>query len=259
MTNRRLTNCHLALTAALLVHAPLAALAQSTHMLMPEGSKDIYLSLAAVHSPRSLGSADSEFGIVPVLAAQWANGVFINNTTLGLQLSDDEDFSYGPLFAASRSRTPGADGKDGESRFRPQLGGFLFYRVSSGVSVSSRLLYGGSSDRRGLRVESMASYWQLVSAHHSIGVAAGATLANRSALQADFGVTPGEAGRFPVHAVHSGMRDASLALHWRWELTHKTALHSWVEQTRFLGSAGASPRLEQRNGTTAVTMVTWRF
>jgi MipA family protein len=247
------------LAAVLSVGAAPSAIAQSAPMLMPEGSKDIYLSLAAVHAPRANGSNENRLRVVPLISAELSNGVFINMNRVGMQLSEDFSLGYGPLFSPSRSRVPDTEGRDGRSRFTPEFGGFFTYRISQGLSVSSNLMYGGSSDRRGLAIHGAAAFWQQVRPHHSVGIETGLSLANRSSLQADFAVTPAQAGRLPAHEVHSGLRDASLSLHWSWELTHKTTLRTWAQRRHFLGSAGASPRIEQRAGTTVATMVSWRY
>jgi MipA family protein len=247
--------------ALLLACAGAPALAEPTHMMMPEGSSEVSLALALVSSPRRIGSAENVMGVAPLISAQWANGVFINLNTVGMHLSDQSNTQYGPLISPTRSRvtkyTP--SGPETKSRFTPEIGGFFNYHLAHGIGLKSRLMYGGSSDHRGVRMQLGAHLWQPVAAHHAIGIETGLTLANRSSLQADFGVTPQQAGTGRAHAVSSGLRDASVSLNWRWELNHKTTLHSWIEGQRFLGSAGASPRLEQRSGTSVVAMVIYRY
>lgn len=249
-------------SAALLLACVAApALAQTTHMMMPEGSSDVYLGLALVSSPRRLGSSENGLGVVPVISAQWANGAFIHMNTIGMHLSDRSNMRYGPLISPTRSRvtkyTP--DGPETKTRFTPEVGGFLDYSIAHGIGLKSRLMYGGSSDHRGLRMELSAHLWKPVAPHHAIGIETGLTLTNRSSLQADFGITRQQAGTGRAHEVSSGLRDASVSLNWRWDINHKTTLHSWIEGQRFLGSAGASPRLEQRTGTRVVTMVIYHY
>ena len=243
--------------AAATLTACLPALAQSTHMMMPEGSKQIYVGLATVYGPSANGSTESRIGIVPIISAQWANGMFVNMNSVGFHMSERDDLQYGPQVRLMRSRPPSENGKSVGSRFTPEVGGFVSYSLAPGMTVSSRLMYGGSSDHRGLRVHSGASVWKQTGAHHAFGVEAGVTLANRSSLQADFSVRPG--GTLPVHEVDSGWRDASVTLHWSWEFNHKTTVRAWVEEQRFLGSARASPRLATGGGTTAVAMVLYSF
>lgn len=228
-------------------------LAQSTHMLMPEGSKDIFVSLAAVSTPVTEGSRAREINVVPLISAQWANGVFVNMNTVGMHLSERSDMEYGPLFTPMTSRVGGNTGTDrqSKSRFTPEIGGFINYRIAHGMGISTRLMYGGSSDHRGLRWNAGAYLWTPLSAHHSVGIQSSFTLANSSSLQADFSTREYQA--------KGGMRDADVSLRWRWELNHTTTLNTWIEEQRFLGGAGRSPRLERKSGTTAAAMVTWQF
>jgi len=247
--------------ALLLACAGAPVLADPTHMMMPEGSSDVYLSLAAVWSPRRLGSADNEFGVVPLISAEWANGVFINLNRIGMHLSQQSNMQYGPLISPTRSRvtTYTPDGPKTKGRFTPEIGGFFNYSIAHGIGVTSQMMYGGSSDLRGMRVHLGGHFWMPVGSHHAVGIVTQASLANRSSLQADFGITAQQAGAGPTHEVRSGLRDAALSLRWRWDVNHKTTLTSWIEGHRYLGSAGASPRLEQRSGTSVVTMVTYRY
>jgi len=245
----------------LLACAGMPALADPTHMMMPEGSSDVFLSLAAVWSPRSIGSADNVVGVAPLISAQWANGVFINMNKVGMHLSEQSNIQYGPLISPTRSRvtTYTPEGPQTKNRLTPEIGGFFNYGIARGLGLTSQLMYGGSSDHRGVRMHLGGHLWMPVASHHAMGIVTGVTLANRSALQADFGITPQQAGTGPTHEVSSGLRDAAVSLNWRWEVNHKTTLHSWIAAQRLLGSAGASPRLEQRSGTSVVTMVTYRY
>ena len=238
------------LLAAILLAANLPAVAQTGVMGMPEGSKDIVFGLATVVGPRANGSPDTVVGLAPMISVQWANGVFIHMNTVGMHLSERGDLRYGPLASYGRSRVVLADGTT-RSRFTPELGGFVEYELSRGFGVSSRLMYGGSSDRGGVRMISSASAWTAGHNHHAFGIEGIVTLANRSSLQADFGT--------PVYQPNGGLRDVALVAHWSWELTHKSTLRAWVQEKHFLGGARSSPRLERHGGTSLVTMITWRF
>lgn len=249
------------LAAALLaVGAP--SLAESTHMHMPEGSKDVYLSLALVTGPASEGGATRKAFLVPLVSAQFANGVFVNMNSVGIHLSRNPSIDYGFQFSPtmSRIRTRTASGWDSERKFTPEVGGFLSYGIAHGLALQSGLMYGGSSDRRGLRLRVGASAWLPLAEHHHAGIDVQARVANRSALQSNFGVTPDQAAPgLPVYEVAGGMRDASISASWRWHISNKYTFTTRMEHQRLLGSAAASPRIERSGGTYMVGLLTYRY
>lgn len=246
--------------ALLALCAPCAA--QTTRMNMPEGSKDVYLSLAMGNAPASDGAAGRRTFVVPLVSAQFANGVFINMNSVGMHLSDSPDMPWGVQFTPSTSRvtTRTASGFESKRRFTPEVGGFLNYQVAHELFLSSGLMYGGSADRRGLRLRFGASSWMPVAEHHSVGIDLQVRLANRSALQADFAVTEAQAGpTLPLYGVNSGVRDSGIAAGWNWQLAHKYSLRTMLQYERLHGSAAASPRIERAGGVTAFTVLTYRY
>ena len=236
--------------------------AQSTHMMMPEGSRDIHLSLAVVNAPDFEGSIRRRTFIAPLLSAQFSNGVFINMNTVGMHLSEHAQFDYGVELAPTRSRARvrGLNGRESKSKFTPELGAFLHYKLMHGVQLRSRLRYGGSTDHRGLRLYGGASFAMPVAEHHLLGMDLGVTLANRSALQADFAVLEGHAdAALPLHDAKGGMRDSHVTSFWVWQLSTKYTLRTMLRWNRLHGSAAASPRTERANGMTALTALTYQF
>lgn len=238
------------------------AAAQSTHMDMPEGSKEVQVMLAAVHGPSSVGSAQSATFIAPYFSVQWSNGVFLKVNQLGVHLSDQPNLEYGLTAIPTFSRpTALPDERERPKRkFTPEMGGFLNYRVAHGISVTSSLLYGGGIDHRGLRMHLGAHFWMPVAEHHSLGVTTGLVLANRAALRANFAVSPEQTrGALAPHEVSGGVHSTALGGHWSWAITHKYKLGTWVEFSRLHGSAAASPRVRQAHGVTAGTTLSYGF
>ncbi len=237
-------------------------LAQPTHMLMPEGSKDVYLSLAAAIVPSAEGSAQQRVLVLPMVSAQWANGVFVSMNVLGVHLSERSDMDYGFQLAPKLTRTSTLTEHGRESRLRltPEAGAFFKYQLAYGMGVKSDLMYGGSIDHRGLRMN-LGAYLSLpVTPHHSLGLEADIMLANRSALQANYGVTAEQAGpALPLHQVSGGVRATSISANWRWEMSNKFALRTSIESYRLHGSAARSPRIEQPGTLGLVTVLTYRY
>ena len=99
-----------------------------------------------------------------------------------------------------------------------------------------------------------------VAEHHALGMDLGATLANRSALQADFAVLEGHAdAALPLHDAQGGMGDSHVTAFWVWQLSTKYTLRTMLRWNRLHGSAAASPRTERAGGTTALTALTYQF
>lgn len=240
--------------------APCAA--QSTHMNMPEGSKDVYLSLAMGNTWEAEGASGRRTFALPLISAQFANGVFIDMNTVGMHLSESPVMPWGVQFSPTTSRvtTRSATGFESKRRFTPEVGGYLNYQVAHELFLSSGLMYGGSSDRRGLRLRFGASSWMPVAEHHSVGIDLQVRLANRSALQADFAVTDLQAGPgLPLYAVSGGVRDSGISAGWYWQLANKYSLRTMLRYDRLHGSAAASPRIERAAGVTALTVLTYRY
>lgn len=238
------------------------ATAQTTRMLMPEGSKDVYLSLAAAIVPTAEGSAQQRFLLVPLVSAQWANGVFVNMNVVGVHLSDRSDMAYGFQVAPTLSRTATVteNGRESKLRFTPEAGPFFDYQLAYGMGLKSSLMYGGSIDHRGLRMN-LGAYLSLpVAAHHSMGLEAAVKLANRPALQANYGVTAEQAtATLAAYAVRSGVRASAFSANWNWEISNKYALSTSIESHRLRGSAARSPRIEQPGTLSLVTILTYRY
>jgi MipA family protein len=233
---------HAAVAALMLAAAP--AVAQSNHTLMPEGSRDVYLSLAGVWQQHPQGRAEDRILVVPLISAQWANGVFIDMNTIGMNLSEETALEYGPLFSPTVS--------DGERRrFTPELGGYVNWQVSRSLGVGAKLMGGAGQDRRGLNLSLGADLWTQVAPHHSVGVGLQTRLANGAALREDFGSA--------AYEPDSGLRDATLSLRWRWEVSRKLRMSAGISQQRYLGGAAASPRVQYKSGASLLTALTWRF
>ena len=251
------------LNVAVLLAALLSATAMAqTHMHMPEGSKEVRVGLAAVSAPRSEGSALRESFVMPLISAQWSNGVFIDMNQIGIRLSREASLDFGLMAIPRFSRATGLPGDEqpDRRRFTPEMGGFARYMVAHGVTLTSQLLYGGSYDRRGLRLSAGAQFWMPVAEHHSVGVEAHMSLANRSSLQANFAVAPGqESAGFPVHEVSGGLRDSGIGLRWSWEISPKYTLLSRIDWRRLHGSAAASPRVYQPGAMIAGAALVYGF
>jgi len=244
----------------LLCAAP--AMAQ-THMMMPEGSKDIYLSVGAVYAPRNEGGADYALAGGPLISVQWANGIFIDMNTVGMYLQRSMSMSYGPMLTPSFTRVlvPTAGGSVSKRRFTPEVGGFFNYHIAHGLNLNTNLMYGGSYDRRGLRLNLGISAYKPVAAHHSLGLSGTVSLANRSALESNYAVTPEQAALsgLPEYSVGGGVRKSYISARWHWEISNKYSLSTSLRREQLHGSAAASPRMEKDSAVVMATLLTYHW
>lgn len=246
------------------IAAMLAALATApclaqTHMMMPEGSREVTIALGVANGPETEGGSRRETFVAPLLSAHFANGVFIDMNTVGIHLSRNPEWRYGlqltPSISSSQVLTD--QGPESRRRLTPEVGGFVRYHLAHGVGLYSSLMYGGSMDHRGVRLRLGANLGMPVAEHHHLGLDAVATLANQSSLHADFSVQPepGVAG----YDAEGGLRDTSVTASWVWQLSTKYALHTMLRWNRLHGSAARSPRIEQAGGTVALTVLSYTF
>jgi|GEM_PF-3762763 len=240
-------------TALTLMLAAGPAAAQSDPRFMPEGSRDVYLSLAAVWQQHPQGRDRDQINLVPLVSAQWANGVFVNMNVVGIELSDQTGLRYGPLLAPTMAQSGALSdqGSAGRRRLTLEAGGYWRWQVSRGLGVGATLMGGGGGDGHGATLSLAASHWRQTAPHHNMGVELSTRLANRSALRDDFGSA--------TYEPDGGPRDVALSLQWRWEVNRKLGLTTSIAQWRYLGAAAASPRIAHAGGTSVVTMFTYRY
>lgn len=276
----------------LLLLAGGAALAQTPAAnLMPDGSRDMYLGLAALSSPLYEGARHTHPGAQAVVQVQWSNGVFISGMSAGLHLAQQPDYEYGPLLAAegrrddtgthaaisyfhdaggnghdlnslvplaSRSRLYGMD----EIDTRLLLGGFYNLQLGPQWHWNNRLLDGYGNAHHGLRWTSDLQYkFSLPAAHHSLVASLGINLVNQAYNQAYFGVTKAEALRsgHPAYAPSGGIKDLHADLHWNWALSSSCILSSGLNWSRLNGAAADSPLVERRIGLSVSSALAYRF
>ncbi|MDQ2820645.1 MAG: MipA/OmpV family protein [Pseudomonadota bacterium] len=266
---------------------------------MPDGSGDTYVGLGLVSAPRYAGADERRARLLPVLQAQWSNGVFVSGMTAGLHLSTRPLFEYGPLLALHPGRDDGGDGASaiGIQRLAgkgnlPQLttelvqynatvlasgnrlnglpsiarrlegGAFFNAWLAPSLRLTSNALYGAGNDCNGATFTVGIQAVDLApSPYHAITLDAGLTLANRHYNQAFFGIDNDQSVRsgHPLFDAAGGWRDARVGAHWHWRLTPSWMLVSSLDATRQLGSARLSPLVVRTTGVAASTALAFRF
>lgn len=249
-----------ALTMAGLLACTLPAFAQSPTTQMPEGSKDIELSLNAALVQAREGKSAMKAIVLPSASVQWSNGVFLAPGELGMQISEDPTLRFGPLLEYEiKSRR--ADDPDDKVRLGVEAGGFLRYRPLDILGLNASMLYGGGDNNRGATVNLGASFSQRLSPHQSVSLSTGVTLADRNYMQSYFGVDSAQAlrGHYRQYLAGAGIKDVSASINWNVELTTRYSLNTGISVSRLGSNAAASPLVEQRSTTALWSSLTYHW
>jgi|GEM_PF-1475782 len=236
------------------------AAAQSPTTQMPEGTTDVDLSLIAALVPVSEGQSGMRAIVLPSISAQWSNGIFAEPGEVGMQLSEDPMLKFGPLLTYG-ARNRRADERDHKASLGIEAGAFASYRLAHNIGFSAQLLYGGSDDHRGVRVNLGANTGLRIGSHQNLSASVGMSVVDRSYMQSYFGVTPAQAarGRRPVYQAEAGIKNFYLTLGWQVELSTKYSLNTGVNLSRLVGSAADSPLVKSPNNGALFSVLTYHW
>ena len=235
------------------------ASAQSTMMMMPEGSKDLYLGVVVADVAASEGGSARRLVAVPTASGLWSNGIFARLGAVGWDITDDPTMDYGPLVTYGiRSKRSDATH---ESSLDIEGGAFWSFMFTREIHLGSRLLYGGGADGRGLQLRLGADVAYRLGAHDTLTLSPGLTLADGSFMRSTYGISATQAplDGVPPYDAKAGLRDLHLDIDWNSELTTKFTLDAGVSLTRLMGSAARSPLIAERNDTELFTALTYHF
>lgn len=233
--------------------------AQSATTQMPEGTTDVDLSVIAAVVPRAEGRSDSRFVLLPTVSAQWSNGIYAAPGEVGMRLSRNPRWNFGPLLAYG-IKPQRADSRDSRNALSVEAGGFLSYRLAHNLGLSSRLLYGGGHDNRGVRFTASANYGIDLSAHQSLGFDVGLTVANASYMDSYFGVTPapGNPHRAGYHP-GGGLKNLFAGALWNVELSTRYSVTTGFNESRLARAAADSPLVRSPHNVSLFTQLTYHF
>ena len=244
---------------ALLVAAA-GARAQSTMMMMPEGSKDLYVGVVLADVASNEGSASRRLVAVPTASGLWSNGVFARIGAVGWDVTDDPTMDYGPIVTYG-IRSKRSDDAGHESSLDIEGGGFWNFMFTREVQFGSQLLYGGGADSQGLQLKLGADVSYRLGSHDSLTLSPGITLADGSFMRSTYGVDASQArlDGVPAYDAKAGVRNLHLDIDWNSELSTKFTLDTGVSLSRLVGSAAHSPLIAQRNDATLFLALTYHL
>lgn len=232
--------------------------AQSATTQMPEGTTDVDLGIVAAVVPRAEGRSDSRFVLLPTVSAQWSNGVYAAPGEVGLRMSRNPRWNFGPLLTYG-VKPERADSRDAHNALGVEAGGFASYRLAHNLMLSSRVLYGGGNDNRGVRVTAGAYYGIELSAHQSLGFDLGFTAANASYMDSYFGVAPVPGRHLAGYRPGGGLKNVFAGVRWNVELSTKYSVTTGLNESRLASAAADSPLVTSPHNVSLFTQLTYHF
>jgi outer membrane scaffolding protein for murein synthesis (MipA/OmpV family) len=223
---------------------------QSATTQMPEGTTDVDLGVVAAVVPRAEGRGDSRFVLLPTVSAQWSNGVFAAPGEVGIRMSRNPRWNFGPVLTYG-AKPERADSRGTHDDWGLEGGGFVSYRVAHNLMLSSQLLYGGGNDGHGARFTASAGYGIDLSSHQSLGVNLGFTAVNASYMDSYFG----RAGYHPG----GGLKNLFAGVLWNVELSTKYAVTTGVRESRLARAAADSPLVVSPHNVSLFTQFTYHY
>jgi len=249
----------------LLLAAGVPALAEeassTSALMMPDGSRDMYVGAAVTGSSATDDGAPRAAVLRPLLQVQWSNGVFVSASGVaGMHLSATPGVEYGPLLAASNARDP-EDGwrLRGTRRIKgsPDVGGFYGYYLGDAARVTSNLMYDTSA--HGWRAQlAVQKTLPSLAAHHTVTLSAGVSLASGAVMDERYAVSF-TAGGARDYRPAGGVTSIDAGINWNWALSSKWLLNSAMTGTRLGSGPAHSPFIERRNVITWSSGLGYRF
>ena len=230
-------------------------------LMMPDGSRDMYVGAALTGRSASDDGAPRAAVLRPLLQVQWSNGVFVSASGVaGMHLAATPGVEYGPLLAASNARDPGDSWRlRGTRRIKgsPDVGGFYGYYLGGQTRVSSNLLYDTSA--RGWRGQlAVQTTVPSPAPHHTVTLSAGVALAGGSVMTERYAVSFATGGARDYRP-GGGVVAIEAGINWNWALSSKWLLNSAVTATRLGDEAARSPVIERRHAITWSSGLGYRF
>jgi len=246
--------------AAVLLACAAPARAQGTSMLMPEGSKDLYMGIVVADIARDEGGSARRLVALPTASGLWSNGVFAQLGALGWDLTDDPTMDYGPIVTYG-ARSQRSDDSAHRSSIAFQGGAFYGFMFTREIHFGSRLLYGGGADGRGLQLRLGADISWRLGPHDALTLSPGLALADGVFMRTTYGVSAGQAQAdgLPAYDARVGVRNVGLDIAWNSELSTKFTLDTGVSLNRLVGSAARSPLIARRSEATLFTALSYHL
>ena len=251
--------------------------------LMPDGSRDLYIGLGVIAAPDYLGASNRRTLALPLVQAEWSNGMFVSGLSAGWHLSSRPNLEFGPLLALDTGRdqdapqrasgisatslvrtdspAPDVSGMH-DVRARAQAGVFANQYLAPSLRVTSSLLYGAGNQHDGVILNLGIQHVTTdLRPNHRVSLSAGVNLVNRRHNAAFFGVSAEESVESDLapYEPRGGLRDVYVSAGWNWALSPSWMVVSAARLTRLRGDARNSPLAERPTNFSISTGLVYRF
>ncbi|MFZ6870703.1 MipA/OmpV family protein [Undibacterium sp. Di27W] len=254
---------------------------------LPDGSSDMYIGLGVLSEPSCEVGGEQTTRIMPNVQMQWSNGVFLRNTNLGVHLSRNDAYEFGPLLSYQRGCSASAARKlagygDVDGSF--QVGGFFNLRPLNNLRIASKLLLGTGAGKKTTYLNIEGRSYYRIAEHHGLALSSGLTWSRRYYDNANSGFDPNLADGYITNVANSGngfaasggetltwkankpapntnanVRNIYLGAHWNWDLSSSWIITSQVTATHQFDIDQDSLWLGKRNYVTVYSGLAYRF
>ena len=238
------------------------ALAENTtELMMPDGSKDMYAGLALTTRTAAAEGESRAVILRPLFQVQWSNGIFVSASgVVGMQLSETAGVEYGPLILGSNSRNPGDSWRlrgthpvSGSA----DVGAFYNYYLGYQTRVKTNLMYDTSA--HGFRGQvGLQKTLPELAPHHTVTLSAGVALVSDPVMRELYEVTTAAGGVRNYHP-SGGIATVNAGVNWNWALSSKWLINSAVTGTRLGNGPAGAPFVDRRNFITWSSGLAYRF
>ncbi|MQA20804.1 MipA/OmpV family protein [Rugamonas rivuli] len=233
----------------------------TTELMMPDGSKDMYVGGAFTTRTAAAEGETRPVILRPLLQVQWSNGVFVSaNGVLGMNVSEMVGVEYGPQIFASNTRNPTDSWRlRGTHAVSGTLdpGGYFNYYLGDETRLTSNLMYDTSAHGFRSYVGLQKTLHELAP-HHTVTLSAGASLASNPVMRELYEVSAA-AGGTRDYRPSAGVMAVNAGVNWNWALSSKWLINSSVTGTRLGSGPAGAPFVERRNFITWSSGLAYRF
>lgn len=197
------------------------------------------------YAPDYEGSDDYEFQPFPFASIVYDDFIFIEGTSLGVNLLNYEGLKAGPVVRYGGGRDEDDnDALDGLGDIGDsiEVGGFASYQVgiwSAAMTVTQDVAGG----HEGMVAEMSTGVAVPLSDNLSTSIEASASWADSNYMDAFFGVSGSQAAKtgYDRHEAEAGFKDVGIALGLNYMVTEAIGVSGRVQYTKLLGDAADSP------------------
>jgi outer membrane protein len=210
----------------------------------------VVVGAGGAYAPDYEGSDDYEFQPFPFVSIVYDDFVFINGTSVGINLLDFDGLKAGPIarygFGRDEDDNNALDGLD-DVDDSIEVGGFVNYEIgiwSAGLTVMQDV--GGGHE--GLVAEATTGVSVPLTDNLTSSLEGSATWASGDYMETYFGISPKQSARSGLEEfdADAGFKDVAVTLGLNYMFTESIALSGRAQYKRLLEDAAESPIVDDK-------------